>query len=158
MSFRQVAISASAMAGVLGAVALNPIANLATALDDDAALTPPPSAAGEATPQPSTPETPAPAPAPDGVATQTYTGEAYESRWGPMQVSATIGGGQILDITWLSYPTDRKSLQINEYAAPLLVERALEAQSAQVDGITGATSTVAGFQFLLQSALDQAGL
>ncbi len=50
------------------------------------------------------------------------------------------------------------SQDINSQAAPLLVQETMSAQSAQIDSISGATYTSAGYLQSLQSALDQAGL
>ena len=87
----------------------------------------------------------------------TYTGTAYQSPYGAMQVEVTISGGAITDIQWVQLPADHHSLMINEQAAPILVSEALSAQSAQVDSVTGASFTSEGFRESLQSALDQAG-
>ncbi|MCI6411631.1 FMN-binding protein [Schaalia hyovaginalis] len=87
----------------------------------------------------------------------TYTGSAYQSPYGAMQVEVTILGGAISDIAWVQLPTDHHSQRINQQAAPTLVSEALAAQSAQVDSISGASFTSEGFKESLQSALDQAG-
>lgn len=161
MRIREMAVSASAVAGVFGAIALTPAVQLANNLSDGATTLPaPPSAASEVVPPSAQPTASAGAQptAPADAAATTYTGSIYQSPWGPMQVTATTGGGQILDITWLSYPTDSKSIRINSRAAPALVEAALAAQSADVNGISGATFTSTGFRSSLRSALSQAGL
>ncbi|WP_228489037.1 FMN-binding protein [Raineyella fluvialis] len=74
-----------------------------------------------------------------------------------MQVKTTITGGKITAITWVQLPSDGHSQRINSYAAPALVQEALQAQSANVDAVSGATYTSAGFQQSLQSALTKAG-
>ena len=88
--------------------------------------------------------------------TQTVTGAAASSPYGDMQVQATITNGTITDITWVQLPGDGHSMRINDYAAPLLVQEALQAQSYQVDAVSGATYTSEGFQQSLQSAHTQA--
>ena len=76
-----------------------------------------------------------------------------------MQVSITVSGGKITDIQWEQVPqSDGHSYRINSYAAPLLVEQGLQAQSASVDGVSGATYTTEGFRTSLQSAIKKAGL
>lgn len=92
-----------------------------------------------------------------GAGDGTYTGSAYQSPYGAMQVEVTILGGAISDIAWVQLPTDHHSQRINQQAAPALVSEALAAQSAQVDSISGASFTSEGFKESLQSALDQAG-
>lgn len=90
---------------------------------------------------------------------KSYTGSTYQSPYGPMQVSLTVSGGKITDIQWKQVPlSDGHSARINRYAAPLLVEQALQAQAASVDGVSGATYTTEGFRTSLQSAIKKAGL
>lgn len=88
----------------------------------------------------------------------TTTGAAYQSPYGPMQVSITVSGNQVTGIQWVQLPGDGKSNRINNYAAPLLVEQGLQAQSATVDGVSGATYTTEGFRTSLASAISKAGL
>jgi uncharacterized protein with FMN-binding domain len=45
--------------------------------------------------------------------------------------------------------------QINSYALPRLVKETLDAQSANIDMVSGATVTSEGYLQSLQSALDQ---
>jgi hypothetical protein len=49
-----------------------------------------------------------------------------------------------------------RSGQISSYAAPILASEALQAQSASIDIVTGATYTSQAYANSLQSALDQA--
>lgn len=88
-----------------------------------------------------------------------YTGSAYQSPYGPMQVAITVDGTRITGIQWTQLPmSDGHSYRINSYAAPLLVEQAMTAQSATVDGVSGATYTTDGFRTSLESAIQKAGL
>jgi hypothetical protein len=55
------------------------------------------------------------------------------------------------------YPNDRnRSIEINQYADPLLTTEAIQAQSGQVDIISGATDTSEAFIQSLSAALTQA--
>jgi uncharacterized protein with FMN-binding domain len=57
------------------------------------------------------------------------------------------------------YPSGNgKDQQINARALPILVSEALEAQSASIDMVSGATVTSEGYVQSLQAALDAAGL
>ena len=94
----------------------------------------------------------------DTAASGTYTGDTVSTPYGDMQVEITVEDGTITDIEWVQLPSDGKSQQINDYAAPTLVQEGLEAQSADVDSVSGASYTSAAFKSSLQSALDQAGL
>ena len=80
------------------------------------------------------------------------------TRYGVVQVQVVITDGAITDVTALEYPqTDRKDIQINTRALPLLKAQVLAAQSAKIDGVSGATFTSDGYVTSLQSALDAAG-
>ena len=93
------------------------------------------------------------------AAAQTYTGAVGQTQWGPVQVEVTVEGGKVTAVTALSYPqNDPKSSQISAVAIPSLEQQAMSAQSAQVDGVSGASYTSAAFAESLQSALTQAGL
>ena len=87
----------------------------------------------------------------------TYTGPEINIRWGFVKVQTTIQSGQITNVQVVEYPTERRtSAQINSIAVPDLQQEAMQAQSANVYIISGATLTSEGFQISLQSALTQA--
>lgn len=86
-----------------------------------------------------------------------YTGKSSDAFYGYVQVRATVTGGKLADITILDYPQDRdNSVEINNSALPLLKQEAIQAQTAQVDGISGATDTSRAFVESLGDALAQA--
>jgi uncharacterized protein with FMN-binding domain len=88
-----------------------------------------------------------------------YTGQAVDTRYGPVQVRIDVSGGKISKIDVLQYPDGlQRDQDINSYALPVLNQEALAAQSAQIDSVSGATYTSDGYTQSLQSALDQAGL
>lgn len=87
----------------------------------------------------------------------TYTGDAADAYYGNIQVQVMVSGGKITDVTFLQYPNDRgESVRINSQAMPMLKQEAIQAQSAQVDGVSGATDTSQAFVQSLTSALNQA--
>ena len=87
----------------------------------------------------------------------TYKGNSFDVFYGNVQVEAVIANGKISDIKFLDYPRDRStSIEISNQAMPLLTAEAIQAQSAQVDGVSGATQTSEGFVKSLESALLQA--
>jgi len=91
--------------------------------------------------------------------TATVTGSSTDTRWGPVQVQITVANGEITDVTVVEYPTGNgKDRQINARALPVLVQETLDAQSADIDMVSGATVTSEGYIGSLQSALDEAGL
>ncbi len=86
-----------------------------------------------------------------------YTGPETDAYYGSVQVEVTIQNGQISDVQFLDYPHDRRQSQrINSIAMPYLTQEAVQAQSANVNIISGATLTSEAFAQSLQSALDQA--
>jgi uncharacterized protein with FMN-binding domain len=86
-----------------------------------------------------------------------YTGQSVQTPFGTVQVRVTIQNGKITDVQALQLPTGRGHTQeISAYAGPQLRNEALQAQSAQIDTISGATYTSEGYIQSLQSALSQA--
>jgi uncharacterized protein with FMN-binding domain len=89
----------------------------------------------------------------------TVTGTVAQTRWGPVQVQLALAGGKITGVTVLQYPDGNgRDQQINANALPTLTKETLQAQSAAIDMVSGATVTSEGYVTSLQSALDQAGL
>jgi uncharacterized protein with FMN-binding domain len=87
----------------------------------------------------------------------TYTGSAADAFYGTMQVQAIVKNGKIADVQFLQYPNDRdESVQINQQAMPMLKQEAIQAQSANVDIVSGATDSSQAFMQSLASALSQA--
>jgi uncharacterized protein with FMN-binding domain len=136
------------------------------------ATTDPTTTAGSATTTPSGASTPTPAPTPtatDGSASAaapasdgvsgTFTGTSVQTRFGPVQVQVTVASGSITDVSALQLTDkDQRSVSISNRAAPVLRQEVLAAQSANVQGVSGATYTSDAYLSSLQSALDQAGL
>lgn len=86
-----------------------------------------------------------------------YTGSVADAYYGNIQVQVTIQGGKITDVQFLDYPHDRgTSVRINTQAMPVLKQEAIQAQSANVDVVSGATQTSGAFNQSLASALLQA--
>lgn len=89
----------------------------------------------------------------DGV----YTGSTKNAFYGLVQVQAKVSGGKIANVRFLQYPNDRSTSRfINKQAMPILEQEAIQAQSANVDGVSGASDTSAAFRQSLASALAQA--
>jgi uncharacterized protein with FMN-binding domain len=103
-------------------------------------------------------KTEAPAPAEDGSGLKdgTYQGAGAKNPYGTIQVSIKVTGGKIVAAD-ASYPTANDSAIINPPAIAQLKEATLEAQSAEVDAVSGATFTSDAYIRSLQAALDQAG-
>jgi len=92
------------------------------------------------------------------TSTKTATGNAASNQCGDVRVRVSVSGGKITKVTALDLPTqDPKSQEISSYAEPQLRQQALQAQSASVDGVSGASYTSESYKESLQSALDQLG-
>ena len=114
------------------------------------------------TPTPAPIPKPTPLPAPviqRGPFTKdgSFTGDVADAYYGNIQVAATIQNGFITDVQFLQYPSDRRtSIDINSQAMPILRSEAIQAQSANVDIVSGATDSSGAFRESLSSALSQA--
>ncbi|HEY1162610.1 MAG TPA: FMN-binding protein [Candidatus Dormibacteraeota bacterium] len=103
----------------------------------------------EATP----PGSPSPATSPSG----TFTGRDFPNRFGDVQVQVIISHGRITEVKALQLPYDRaRSAYISQVAGPMLRTEALQAQSARIDIISGATYTSDSYAQSLETALQQA--
>jgi uncharacterized protein with FMN-binding domain len=86
-----------------------------------------------------------------------YTGVSANAYYGNIQVEAIISGGKLTDVQFLDHPQDRgTSIQINNVAMPRLRQEAIQAQSANVNTVSGATDSSGAFRQSLSSALAQA--
>ncbi len=112
------------------------------------------------TPIPTVQNTPTPTPTPtprSGYKDGTYTGDTADAFYGNIQVQVTISNGRITNVQFLQYPNDRgTSIAINSQADPMLAQEAIQAQSANVDIVSGATDSSQAFIQSMQSALSKA--
>ncbi|SEJ49782.1 FMN-binding protein [Demequina mangrovi] len=87
----------------------------------------------------------------------TYDGARVENEKGGFQAQVTIENGVIASVAAIEAGTqDAQSVQINATAIPELAERVVEAQSADVDAVSGASFTSPGFLASIEDALEQA--
>jgi len=119
-----------------------------------------PSEALAGTPAPTDTARPAPSAtsAPKGPYTDgEYTGSIANAYWGEVQVKVVIQNGSVSDVQFLDYPHDRRtSVRINNVAVPYLRTEAIQAQTARVHIVSGATLTSEAFIESLGSALQAA--
>ncbi|MFF7311870.1 FMN-binding protein [Streptomyces sp. NPDC008137] len=92
-----------------------------------------------------------------GAQAKTVTGTAAQTQYGPVQVRITVAGGKITKAEAVQAPKGGRSDQITSSSVPRLNQAAVAAGNAQIDAVSGATYTSAGYKQSLQSALDQAG-
>ncbi|MGW0711304.1 FMN-binding protein [Streptomyces sp. NPDC002643] len=86
-------------------------------------------------------------------ASQTVAGSTIGTSKGDVQVQVTFAGDKITAVQMLKQPNHPQT----EAAVPVLIEETLEAQSADIDTVSGATITSDGYRQSLQSAIDAKG-
>lgn len=87
--------------------------------------------------------------------TRSGTGQDVQYQYGDLQLKVTERGSTITNIEILADgAADARSAEINSQALPMLQEEAMQAQSANIDGVSGATFTSNAYAQALQSALD----
>ena len=108
------------------------------------------------------------APAADAPATQvpaasrpaingTFTGPSVFVNYGNVQVKITVVNGRITDAVAVKAPSGRNDRYTN-MAVPVLKQQTLKAQSANIQGVSGASYTSYGWFTSLQGAIALAGL
>ena len=87
---------------------------------------------------------------------RTVTGRVVQTPFGSVQIRVTSEGRHITNVTAVQLPSDTAySRLLSQSAGPQLRQEALIAQSARIDGVSGATYTSNGYAQSLQSALDR---
>ena len=87
----------------------------------------------------------------------TFTGSAVDVGYGTVQVKITVVNGKIADAQAVQAPSGRNDRYTN-MSVPVLRQRTLTAQSANINGVSGASYTSFGWYTSLVVALKQAGL
>ncbi|MER5475108.1 FMN-binding protein [Streptomyces sp. NPDC002685] len=85
------------------------------------------------------------------------TGKIAQTQYGPVQVRLSVTGTKITKAEAVQAPSGGRSTEITGNAVPKLNQEAVAAGSADIDAVSGATYTSAGYKESLQSALDKAG-
>jgi len=171
---RAIIVMAATLAGLVGVLTFRTTpARLTLGALPGASVTrttPPTTVAGAPPPPSSTTTTGAP-PAPGSTTTttpaptttaapttsRTATGASVNYNWGVMSVSATVTGTKITKVFIASLDDggNSRSQSIDQQSIPILEQQALQAQSANIQGVSGASYTSAGFAQSLQSALGK---
>ena len=90
-----------------------------------------------------------------GLKNGIFKGSAAKNPYGTIQVSIKISGGKITAAD-ATYPVKDNSATINPPAIASLKQSTLQAQSADIDAVSGATFTSESYVKSLQAAIDQA--
>ena len=115
------------------------------------------SAAANSAPATQEPATSAPATASSKSINGTFTGPSVFVNYGNVQVKITVVNGRITDAVAVVAPSGRNDRWTN-MAVPILKAQTLKAQSANIQGASGASYTSYGWYTSLQGAMAQAGL
>jgi uncharacterized protein with FMN-binding domain len=93
-------------------------------------------------------------------ATRSATGAAVNYQYGILSVSVTASGKRITKVTIgsINEGGNFRSQSIDQQSIPILEQQAIKAQNANIQGVSGASYTSAGFEQSLQSALGKLGL
>ena len=97
------------------------------------------------------------APVTSTVKDGTFTGPSVNVNYGNVQVMITVSNGKITDAVAVKAPKGKNDRYTN-MAVPILKQQTLQAQSANIQGASGASYTSYGWFKSLQGALAQAGL
>jgi uncharacterized protein with FMN-binding domain len=133
-----------------------PGASIPTAATPSASSTPKPTSKATTSSKPTT-KAPTPAAPVNKSVNGTFTGSAVDVGYGTVQVKITVVNGKITDAQAVQAPSGRNDRYTN-MSVPVLRQRTLAAQSANINGVSGASYTSYGWYTSLVSALKQAGL
>ena len=97
------------------------------------------------------------APATPAAINGTFIGPSVNVNYGNVQVKITVVNGRITDAVAVKAPTGKNDRWTN-MAVPILKEQTLKAQSANIQGASGASYTSYGWHTSLQGAIALAGL
>jgi len=97
------------------------------------------------------------APATPAAINGTFTGPSVNVNYGNVQVKITVVNGRITDAVAIKAPSGRNDRYTN-MAVPILKAQTLKAQSANIQGASGASYTSYGWFTSLQGAIALAGL
>jgi len=87
----------------------------------------------------------------------TYTGPITDAFYGNIQAIVTVKNGKISAVSVPIFPNDREnSIRISSESLPILKQEVIQTQSANIDGVSGATQTSAAFQQSVAAALQRA--
>lgn len=88
-----------------------------------------------------------------GTPVTVVSGSLVDTEKGPVRVEVTFDGDEIASVRMLRQPDHPQTTA----AVPKLIEETLQAQSADIDTVSGATVTSDGYKESLQAALDAKG-
>ncbi len=94
---------------------------------------------------------------PTGSAAAAFLGDAVNTRYGNVQVKIIVENGKFIDAQAVQAPSGNSD-RYTQMSVPVLRERTIAAQSANIQGVSGASFTSYGWYTSLASAIAKAGL
>jgi len=87
-----------------------------------------------------------------------FLGSKESNQYETIQVAIVVSSGKItkIDVPVLNYTEGGRSIQIVEYSLPILKQRAIQSQSADIEYVSGATKISNSFMDSLASAIQSA--
>jgi len=161
---RSTMIAGGAVLGIAGVIVLpRPSAPQQVAVAGNAAATGSASGAGSTAAAATTTSTPPSSASTRAASTKraarSFTGSLATDQYGQLQVKLSVKNGRITKVGFTTFvANDGHSVQIDQSAAPVLIRETIAAQSAHIQGVSGATYTSNAYQQSLQAAIDKAGL
>jgi uncharacterized protein with FMN-binding domain len=143
---KSAAATATKKSSTKSSAATNSAAVDATQSQTPAAQTPAATQAPVVTPKPAT-----------KAVSGTFTGDVVNVQYGNVQVQITVENGKITDAQAVQAPSGRND-RWTQMAVPILRQQTLRAQSAHINGASGASFTSYGWYTSLVSALAKAGM
>ena len=90
---------------------------------------------------------------------RTAIGTSENYGYGVLGVKVTVRGSRITDVSVATIQTaEQYSKQLAQQVIPMLRNEVLSAQSARINGISGATYTSEAYAYSVQAALDTLGV
>ncbi len=162
-------VIASTVVGIVGLISFNSTAvtlspnSLSAATVPTRSTTPTttiaPRSSGS-TPPPTSPTVGPPTTTAAPATSRSAIGASTNYSFGVLSVKVSVSGTTITNVSIASIDDggNPNSQYIDQQSIPMLEQQALRAQSANIQGVSGASYTTAGFQQSLQSALSKLGL
>ena len=146
---REIILGATALVGVAGSLMYQAGSFVPTLLVGDL------QAAGTVI-APTTKPTPTntASPTPGVPVTQTVDGDIVNTRYGLVQIQLVVVDGVITQVNPLQMPSGENG-RYTTVALPILIEETLQAQSAQISSVGGASYTSQGYTISLQGAISR---
>lgn len=92
------------------------------------------------------------------VKSYTYKGSVVNTQWGPIQVSITVKNKRIVNAKASAPTHTARSSVLDSEALPVLRQEVLQAQSANINTVSGATTISQAYITSLQAAIVKAHL